>query len=115
MATSDVPFLARVHGFIDQNLGDPRLSPKTVAAAHHVSLRHLQQLFADAGTAPATWIRRRRLERCRYALTDPRERHRPIHVIAARWGFADHAHFSRLFRATYGASPSQYRRCQELP
>jgi len=29
--------------------------------------------------------------------------------IAARWGLADSSHFSRLFRATYGMSPREFR------
>lgn len=105
--------LARVHTFIHQNLGDPDLSPRTVADAHHVSLRHLQQLLATADTTPAALIRRKRLEQCRRALVDSHQSRRAIHTIAARWGFTDAAHFSRLFRATYGASPSEYRVAHE--
>ncbi|GAA2788117.1 hypothetical protein GCM10010470_23340 [Saccharopolyspora taberi] len=55
------------------------------------------------------WIRQRRLERCRRDLTNPHLRQRPVHAIAARWGFTDPAHFSRIFRAAYGLSPSDYR------
>ncbi|WP_223245636.1 helix-turn-helix domain-containing protein [Streptomyces sp. CBMA156] len=29
--------------------------------------------------------------------------------VAQRWGFTDAAHFSRIFRAWYGISPSQWR------
>ena len=29
--------------------------------------------------------------------------------IGARWGLWDAAHFSRLFKATYGISPRAYR------
>ncbi|NTW39478.1 MAG: helix-turn-helix domain-containing protein, partial [Cellulomonadaceae bacterium] len=29
--------------------------------------------------------------------------------IAARWTFTDAAHFSRMFKATYGVTPSSYR------
>ncbi|GAA2096743.1 helix-turn-helix domain-containing protein [Actinomadura alba] len=101
--------IVRIHAFIHQRLGDPELSPMTVADAHHISLRYLQQLFAADGTTPAAWIRRQRLERCRQSLTDPHQNQRPIRAIAACWGFTDNAHFSRLFRATYGASPSEYR------
>jgi AraC-like DNA-binding protein len=101
--------LAQVHAFIQQHLGHPELSPAMVADAHHVSLRFLQQLFAMSGTTPAAWIRQRRLERCRHDLADPRLRSRPIHAIAARWGFTVPAHFSRLFRATYGLSPKDFR------
>jgi AraC-like DNA-binding protein len=35
---------------------------------------------------------------------------RPVSAIAARWGLVDPAHFSRLFRATYGVPPLDYRR-----
>ncbi|GGM69254.1 helix-turn-helix domain-containing protein [Dactylosporangium sucinum] len=101
--------LTRVHVYIQQHLSDPDLSPSTIAATHHISLRHLQQLFAANDTTPAAWIRRQRLERCRHALADPAQRQLPIHAIAARWGFTDHAHFSRLFRTTYGESPRDYR------
>jgi AraC-like DNA-binding protein len=30
--------------------------------------------------------------------------------VAARWGLPDSAHFSRLFRRTYGQPPAEYRR-----
>ena len=33
-------------------------------------------------------------------------RHRSVAVLAARWGFVDAAHFSRMFRQNYGYSPS---------
>jgi AraC-like DNA-binding protein len=47
--------------------------------------------------------------RCRRDLLDPALRDRPVSAIAARWGITDPAHFSRLFRATYGVPPSEYR------
>jgi len=42
-------------------------------------------------------------------LLDPRNAGEPISRIAARWGLADSSHFSRLFRATYGMSPREFR------
>ncbi|MBB5803292.1 AraC-like DNA-binding protein [Saccharothrix ecbatanensis] len=100
----------QVHRFIEQRLGDPALTPTTVGRAHHLSLRTLQQLFAEDDTSPAAWIRHRRLERCRRDLSNPHLGRRPIHTIATRWGFTDPAHFSRLFRTTYHMAPSDYRR-----
>lgn len=99
----------QVHDFVRQHLGDPSLSPVTLAEAHRVSVRSLQQLFADEGTTPAAWIRHLRLERCRHDLADPRLRLRPVHAVAARWGFTDAGHFSRAFRAAYGVPPRDYR------
>lgn len=99
----------RVDQFVDEHLGEPDLTPAVVAEAHHLSLRSLQQLFAATGDSPAAWIRRRRLERCARDLANPGLRHQHVHTIAARWGFTGQAHFSRLFRATYGMSPVEYR------
>lgn len=99
----------RIHAFIQQHLGDPDLSPATIAAAHQISVRSLQRLFQDQGLTVAGWIRARRLERCHRDLADPLLRPRPIRAIAARWGFTNSAHFSRAFRAAYGSSPKDYR------
>jgi AraC-like DNA-binding protein len=101
--------LSQAKAFIYQHLGDADLSPSMIAAAHHISTRHLHRLFNDAGLTIAGWIRRRRLEQCHRDLIDPDRRTRPIHVIAARWGFTNPAHFSRTFRAAYGMSPSEHR------
>jgi AraC-like DNA-binding protein len=101
--------VTRVLRFIDENLSDPGLSSRTVAAAHFISVRQLQKVFEAEGKAVTTTIRNRRLERCRHDLADPALRGRPIAAVAARWGFLDAAHFSRLFRSAFGASPREYR------
>jgi len=103
-----------VQAFIQQNLGDPQLSPGAIATAHHISLRSLHQLFHDEGLTVAGWIRQRRLERCRRDLTDPGLAARPVAAIAATWGFASAADFSRAFRATHGMPPAEYRRSARL-
>jgi AraC-like DNA-binding protein len=102
--------LTTVQGFIQQHLGDTWLTPATIAAAHHISLRSLQQLFHDEGLTVAGWIRQRRLEHCRRDLADPALAARPVAAVAARWGFTNAADFSRAFRAVHGIPPAQYRR-----
>lgn len=102
----------RVHAYIEQHLGDLQLDPAVIAAAHHMSVRHLHRLFEAERTSVAAWTRHRRLERCRADLADPGLRDRPVSALAARWGLADPAHFSRLFRRTYGMSPTEYRHTQ---
>jgi AraC-like DNA-binding protein len=105
--------LEQIHAHIEENLGDPRLSPSTIAAAHHVSVRSLYNLFEREDTTVAAWIRRRRLERCRSELLDPARRHLPVSTIAARWGLTNPTHFSRAFRAAYGLTPVEYRNLSE--
>jgi len=102
--------LTTIQAFIHRNLGDSGLTPAAVAAAHHVSLRSLHQLFHDEGLTVAGWIRRRRLEGCRRDLADPALAARPVAAIASRWGFSSAADFSRAFRAAHGLPPSEYRR-----
>ncbi|MBO0814418.1 MAG: helix-turn-helix domain-containing protein [Actinobacteria bacterium] len=102
--------LTTVQAFIHRHLGDPGLSPAMIAAAHHISLRSLQQLFHDEGLTVAGWIRGRRLERCRRDLSDPALAPRPVAAIAARWGFSSAGDFSRTFRAVHGLPPAEYRR-----
>lgn len=101
--------LRSVHTFVEERLGDPSLTPAGIAAAHYVSLRYLYKLFETQGHGVADWIRRRRIERCRRDLLDPAHRHLPVSAVAARWGLPNPAHFSRLFRATYGLPPAEYR------
>jgi AraC-like DNA-binding protein len=102
--------LLRVHAFIEEHLGELDLDPARIATAHHVSLRHLYRLFESQQTTVAGWIRQRRLERCRVDLADPARCQVPISTVASRWGLTDSAHFSRLFRSTYGMPPVEYRR-----
>ncbi|MCC9194692.1 helix-turn-helix domain-containing protein [Arthrobacter sp. zg-Y916] len=101
--------LRRVQHFIDGQLANPDLSPGYIAAAHFMSVRSLHKLFEDSGTTAAAWIRARRLDGARRDLADPLQAGVPVGAIGARWGLPDPAHFSRVFRAAYGQSPSAYR------
>jgi AraC-like DNA-binding protein len=102
--------LQQIHAHIQRHLASPGLSPQTIAAAHNISTRTLHRLFQDHDSTIAEWIRARRLDRIRHDMVDPHLRDRPIHAIAARWGFTDPAHFSRTFRAAHGITPHSYRK-----
>jgi AraC-like DNA-binding protein len=108
--TQQSRLLRRIHHFIDAQLANPDLTPDMIASAHFISTRALHQLFAGTDHTVARWIRERRLEHCRRDLQDPLHREVPVGAIGARWGLADPAHFSRLFRTEFGQSPAQYRR-----
>lgn len=102
--------LAReVREYILARLGDPALSPDSIAAAHYISTRHLYTIFSAEGATVSAWIRERRLEHIRRDLADPVLDERPVSAIATRWGLVDAAHFSRLFKAEFGISPTGYR------
>jgi AraC-like DNA-binding protein len=101
--------LAVLSGYIDDHLADPTLSASTVAAAHYMSLRSLQQIFQAAATTVTGYIRSRRIERCCTDLADPMRAGASILDIAVSWGFSDAAHFSRVFRREVGCPPSEFR------
>jgi AraC-like DNA-binding protein len=81
-----------------------------LAQANHISVRYLHRLFHDQGTSVARWVCERRLANCRRDLEDPALAQRGVHSIARRWGFEDPAHFSKIFKASYGDPPGVYRK-----
>lgn len=102
----DAALRATVARFVAERLA---LGPVRVqdAAAHvGVSVRKLHQLYAGTGTSFAALVREMRLREVARELADP---HRTVADIAARWGFCDGAHLSRVFRAHRGCTPTEFR------
>ncbi|CAG7600397.1 helix-turn-helix domain-containing protein [Leucobacter soli] len=102
--------LLEIRDYIMEHLGDPDLTPERIARANYISLRQLHALFAKSGSTVAAWIRDRRLEMCRRELSDPRAANRTVREISDRWGFSNQTYFAKVFRATYGYSPTAARR-----
>lgn len=102
--------LLHAKAFIEANLDDPELDPEKVARSSFISTRYLHKLFQAEGLTVCEWIRTMRLDRCQRDLLNPRLADHTILEIASRWGLPSAPHFSRLFHATYGRSPREYRR-----
>lgn len=101
--------LTQVRAYVHQHLGEPDLDVGRIAAAHAVSVRQLYRLCAAAGFSLEQWIIDQRLEGARRDLLDVAHRHRPIAVVARRWGFTDPSYFSRRFRQAFGSPPRDWR------
>ncbi|MDH6117917.1 AraC-like DNA-binding protein [Kitasatospora sp. GAS204A] len=99
----------RVRGYVNDHLSDPDLSPQTVAAHHHISVRYLHRLFEGEGMTITRWILQRRLEECSRELARRGRVSPTVSSVAQRWGFVNAAHFSRAFRTAYGMSPREWR------
>lgn len=100
----------QIRQYILHHLGEDDLSPASIAAAHFISLRYLYTLFSKEGQTVSAWIRSQRLAHIRRDLADPVYADRPVSWVAGRWGLYDAAHFSRLFKAEHGESPTAFRR-----
>jgi AraC-like DNA-binding protein len=100
--------LARIEHYIRHHLADRDLDPAAIAAANAISPRYLHKLFHECGRSVARWIIDQRLEACERDLQRP-ARGQTIAEVCYRWGFSDAAHFSRLFKARFGASPKEHR------
>jgi AraC-like DNA-binding protein len=102
--------LQRVCQTIETLLAEPNLTLGRVAKVEGISPRSLQKLFAMAGQSLTTYLRNRRLERCRLDLANPVCASLSISEICLRWGFNSSAYFSHAFKDAYGGSPREYRR-----
>ncbi|MEU3568913.1 helix-turn-helix domain-containing protein [Kitasatospora sp. NPDC036755] len=98
-----------IRAHVERHLRDPELAPRTIAAAHGISVRSLHKLFEGEGVTVSRLIQRRRLQASAADLTRRGGGDSTVAAVAQRWGFTDAAHFSRIFRAWYGISPSQWR------
>ena len=83
------------------------LSIPELAASVGVSRRQLERLFLEkTKSSPAVAYRRVRLERARHLLLQTKA---PLIEIALEVGFENASHFARIFRRTYGQSPTTLR------
>lgn len=96
----------RVLSWIDSNIHLGPVSPSQVAAAHGISTRSLQRLFADESGSFSDAVRNARVSRARHDVISTGD---SLQSIAMRWGFADPSHFSREFRKCFGTTPSELR------
>jgi AraC-like DNA-binding protein len=100
--------LTRVERFIRENLKNPDLSPDLISEACGISKRYLHDLFKDVNGTVSQQIRDQRLIAARDRLQASRDL--PISEVAYRFSFADQAQFSRLFKAKFGVTPSEFQR-----
>ncbi|HEX7710693.1 MAG TPA: AraC family transcriptional regulator [Sphingomonadaceae bacterium] len=99
-----------VRRFVALNLCDPELSVATIAREFGCTKRALHKLFQSEPMTLAKFIWWSRLETCRSALLDRAWRDHTITDVAFSFGFNNSSHFSRVFRACYGVTPTKFRR-----
>lgn len=97
----------RILSHIEERVLDPGLSARSIAQAHHISVRHLYAVWSGWPLSLREHIIRGRLEHARRQLAaHPAV---PVTAIAHRCGFSSAAHFTRRFHDAYGLPPSAWR------
>jgi AraC family transcriptional regulator len=97
----------KVREFIDASLGST-IRLRDCARQARLSASYFSHAFkATFGMTPCRYIRRRRIERAQRLMLQSQE---PLSQIALACGFADQAHYSRVFRDVVGFSPNAWRR-----
>jgi len=105
--TGDAETLEAMRAYIDAHLTDPALTPELLRRNFGCSRATLYRYFAPVGGV-AQYIRRARLQGVYWQLLSSDERE-TVAALSLRWGFGDPSHFCRLFRKTFGATPSEIR------
>jgi transcriptional regulator GlxA family with amidase domain len=105
-AAGDDDRISRALLLMEQNLARPVPISK-IASSLATSPRQLERLFKEiAGCGPQAAYLQLRLKHARWMLNSKLS----LTCIAAETGFADGAHFGKMFKATYGINPSEERR-----
>lgn len=97
----------KVREFIETSLDAP-IRLRDCASKARLSASYFSHAFkATFGTTVGHYIRRRRVERAQRLMLLSQE---PLSQIALACGFADQAHYCRVFRDIVGLSPNVWRR-----
>ena len=98
------PAVKRMCRLLDANAADAEIGVGQLARQSGLSVRQLRHRFTETlGINPSSYRRWRRLRGAILAI----ERGATLTEAALAAGFADGAHFSRVFQAQFGMAPSQ--------
>jgi AraC-like DNA-binding protein len=102
--------LERALNYVETKFFDSDLSIKRMASDLNVSSRQLQRAFLSMNTTPTDYLVQKRLTlACKSLKRRQTADSKPlISTIAYNCGFNDLSYFNRLFRSTFGCTPTQY-------
>jgi len=107
LSEEDDAFMRRLMDFIEKNLGDSNIGVEDMADATATSRSSLnRKMKSILGVTPADFLKEARLKK---ACQQLEKTNRGINDIAYMCGFSDPKYFSKVFKASIGMSPSDYR------
>ena len=101
----DVPAVERARQFLDAERTRVVHSTELESVTGLTRYDLCRQFRIMFGTSPYRYLLMRRLEFAR----DRIHRERPLVEVACDAGFADQAHFTRVFKSAFGLTPARYR------
>jgi AraC-like DNA-binding protein len=101
----DVAALRRARAFLDAEKTRVVRSAELEAMTGLTRYDLARQFRVMYGTSPYRYLLMRRLHLAREQIAWGR----PLSAVAVDVGFADQAHFARMFKATFGLTPARYR------
>ena len=106
VAPDDAAFVETATEIVDDHIGNSNFGVAWLADEMDLSARHLRRRLKDVTRlSPGGFIRARRL---RHAAALLRQGADSIADVADAVGYRDAGYFSRLFRETFGCSPTDY-------
>ena len=99
--------------FMEQHAHRHDLDAAAIARGAGCSRTRLYDAFAAQGPTVMDTLREIRLQRARLLME--RSQHLHVGVVAWRCGFADASGFSKLFKARFGRTPSEWRWEEQAP
>jgi AraC-like DNA-binding protein len=107
----DVPAVERARQFLDAERARVVHSTELESLTGLTRYDLARQFRIMLGTSPHRYLLMRRLELAR----DGIHRGRPLVEVAGDAGFADQAHFTRVFKSAFGLTPARYRALRTGP
>lgn len=102
--------VAEITRCINRDFTNPDLSVKMVANQCGISERYVIMALKKKSISFSQLVWERRIEASTAWISDISMDHHSISLLAYRAGFKSAAHFSRMFKARHGMTPSDYRR-----
>jgi AraC-like DNA-binding protein len=108
-AEESISNIDRMLAFVRRRFSDPHLSPQMLADYLQISVRTVHKRFEVTDTSFGRALLEMRLEAAHRILSDPQYSALTVTQIAFGVGFNDLSHFTKRFRAKFGASPTHCR------
>ena len=106
VSPEEAEFVEALNEAVDEHIGNSNFGVDWLADEMDLSARHLRRRIKDTtGLSAAGFIRTRRLQHAAALLQQGAD---TVSGVADAVGYRDPSYFSRLFRETFGCSPTEY-------